>query len=40
MIDILDVSYKYKSKDMVITNINLKIRDGETIGIIREKWFW
>lgn len=40
MIEIKNVSYKYKGLENAIENINLEINDSETIAIIRKKWFW
>lgn len=40
MIEITDLSYKYKSEKEIIKNINLDIKDGEVVSIIRKKWFW
>lgn len=34
MIDVKDVSYKYKNGNTVLQNINLQIREGESISII------
>lgn len=39
MIEIKNVSYKYKDGKNVLNNINIDIQDGEVIGIIRKKWF-
>lgn len=39
MIEIKNVSYKYKDEKNVLNNINIDIQDGEVIGIIRKKWF-
>lgn len=39
MIDIKNVNYKYKNGENVLENINIKIKEGELIAIIREKWF-
>lgn len=39
MIEIKNVSYKYKDGKNVLNNINIDIQDGEIIGIIRKKWF-
>lgn len=34
MINIDNVGYKYKNKEKVLENINLKIKEGEVISII------
>ncbi len=40
MVEIKNVSYKYKNDEMVLEDINLEIKANETVCIIREKWFW
>lgn len=40
MIDVSNVSFKYKYKDNVLENVNLKIEENEIVSIIREKWRW
>lgn len=38
MIEVSDVCYKYKSSDDVLKDINLSVREGEVISIIRQEW--
>lgn len=38
MINIKNLSYKYKNGKTVLENINLKVQDGEVVSIIRKKW--
>lgn len=40
MIEITDLSYGYKKDKDVLRNINLKIKEGETVAIVRKKWVW
>ena len=39
MIEITNLNYKYKNGEKIINDINLNIKNGEIISIIREKWF-
>lgn len=40
MVEIKNVSYKYKNGEMVLEDINLEIKENETVCITREKWLW
>lgn len=39
MLEVKEVSYKYKNGNLAIDNINLNIKEGEFVSIVRKKWF-
>ncbi len=35
MVEVKNVCYKYKNGEVVLEDINIKIEEGETLGVIR-----